>query len=150
MNRRNFLSSMGAILAAPAIVKAENIMPVKVVREPLRWLKDLERSITLDSDLEYWKAILGQNPNRFTKVVGVTWHELKEPEGTLGLVLDTKEPFSKEDMKRAMKHEYLHACDLSRFVTEDMVMYGQTLSALKECENTIGFKRVPLAKIYSL
>ena len=37
LSRRGFLAGLGSLLAAPAVVKAELLMPIKVWRPPLIW-----------------------------------------------------------------------------------------------------------------
>jgi hypothetical protein len=37
MSRRGFLAGLGSLLAAPAVVRAESLMPIKVWRPPLIW-----------------------------------------------------------------------------------------------------------------
>lgn len=44
MNRRGFLSGFGALIAAPAIVHAGNLMPIKAVTwaDPVAWAGGLD------------------------------------------------------------------------------------------------------------
>ena len=37
LSRRGFLAGLSSLLAAPAVVRAEALMPIKVWRPPLRW-----------------------------------------------------------------------------------------------------------------
>jgi hypothetical protein len=45
--RRGFLVGLASLLAAPAVVKAENLMPIKVRPPPLIW-RDGKRRIGLE------------------------------------------------------------------------------------------------------
>jgi hypothetical protein len=40
LSRRGFLAGLGSLLAAPAVVRAEALMPIKVWRPPLIWRSD--------------------------------------------------------------------------------------------------------------
>lgn len=86
--RRGFLAGLGALIAAPAIVHASNIMPVRMmpgldpdggylVPEPfIRGLADLQREINWRRSRQLAWQLLAE-PNRFTERPGrcltVSW-----------------------------------------------------------------------------
>ena len=41
MNRRNLITGLGALLCAPAIVRASSLMPVKALKDPMWSTSDL-------------------------------------------------------------------------------------------------------------
>lgn len=82
--RRGFLIGIGAALAAPAIVKAESLMKIAVLRRPLS-----ERTIT-----ELFMTLEGQlsiNPTRL--VMGTAWQAILVEDGNIEIV-----EFSPEDI----------------------------------------------------
>ena len=67
LTRRGIIGSLGALLAAPAVVKAASLMPVRgiimsVERPPTlgQWLDIIKHNIDLDQALVWRKAWMGQ------------------------------------------------------------------------------------------
>ncbi len=56
MNRRRFLSVSALIIAAPAIVKAEWLMPVKPLWTPHEWLTTHGTDTLIDDWETEWRA----------------------------------------------------------------------------------------------
>jgi len=75
-SRRSFLKATGLLLAAPAIVKPFNIMPVKLfnphpIHKPGEMFLDLK-----DGQLWYWdgSAWMHADPKNIDRKTSSTWH----------------------------------------------------------------------------
>lgn len=75
-NRRGFLLGIGAALAAPAIVRADSLMKIAVLRESLyeatvrNALRQLElwELATYGRQISKWAVREGSNPPHFTSI----------------------------------------------------------------------------------
>lgn len=73
LNRRSLITGMISLVAAPAIVRAGNLMPVKVMAaEPLSWNWEGDTSFNLDDIVQFGKdryhicitaGVTGTGPN---------------------------------------------------------------------------------------